>query len=305
MSQSSPDSTQPVFVDTFEMRYLGKAMRRHGRVVLLFTLIGLIVGAGWSLLSPPVYRAEAVLLVNIQVLRIGSDDTPMEVELIPPVRRTVGTVCQSDAVIQILEARLAGRPDPDWPDTEQLSKLVQQAEDKKIQNQEVRGELAGIIYYDQLSRELASLRAVDRDPKEAARIANTWAEVCRDMLVKAYGTTEEELEQTVVRIEQAKASLLAAEAAVKALPDDAPDTMRLEKENELDQAKLLLDALNKRYADFEVRRDDSEQIVRIVSYAAPPAKPINADIGLVSGLFALSGLLFGLAVSLFRGPGTV
>lgn len=304
MSDTEPNNPQPMFVDAFEARYLGRTLRRHGVVVILCTLLGAAVGAGWSLLSPPVYRAEAVLLVNIQTVRIGADGIPLEVELVPPTRRTVGTICQSDAVMLILSARLAGEPDPVWPGVDELAEMVSEIPNPSEQTRPTL-DLHKVVYFDQLSQEMAALRAVANDPVEAARIANVWAGICRKMLVMAYGSLVDELNDAEARIEQASREVLEAKAARAQLPGDASDAQRLTCENAIDQAQRYLAELNQRYAVLKVRLADSDQIARIVSDAVPPSMPINASTNLIAGLFGVAGFLFGLAITLFRGPGSL
>ena len=298
------NNPQPVFVDVFEARYLGRALRRHGWVVAACAIFGALVGGSWSLMSPPVYRAEAVLLVNIQSVRVGADGIPTDVVFIPPGRRTVGTICQSDAVMMCLSARLAGKPDPEWPGADEFAEMLGDEGHKVARTREVRM-LHGEIYFDQLSQEMAALRAVDSDPHEAARIANTWAAVCRQMLVRAYSRTAQELAQFDKRINKARMDVLAALQAVDELPPDAAADVRLERTDALDRARRILGELNQRYAQIKVLLDDNAKIVRIASDAAPPAKPINPSTRLVVGLFTLAGFLFGLAVALFRGPGAL
>lgn len=304
MSSTEPNNPQPIFVDAFEARYLGRALRRHGWVVVICVILGALVGAGWCLLSPRVYRAEAVLLVNIQSVRIGADGIPLDVELIPPVRRTVGTICQSDAVMLILSAKLAGESDPDWPGAEELAEMISDTGYKVARTRLVR-DLHNELYFDQLSQEMAALRAVDADPHEAARIANIWAGVCQQMLVMAYGTTADELDQIEARINEARQDVLAAQQTFEQLPPDAADAVRLERADGLDRAQRLLGALNQHYAEMQVRHGDSQKIVRIVSDAAPPTTPINPSTRLVVGLFTLAGFLSGLAIALLRGPGVL
>ena len=100
----------------------------------------------------------------------------------------------------ILTAKLEGKPEPAWPSTDELAEMTSDLGRKAARTRPVR-DLHGELYFDQLGKEMAALRAVDSDPQEAARIANTWAEVCRQMLVLAYGTTSKELEQIEGRIE--------------------------------------------------------------------------------------------------------
>ncbi|MEZ6190789.1 MAG: GNVR domain-containing protein [Phycisphaerales bacterium] len=302
MSDTEPSNPKPQFVDVFEARYLGRALKRHGWVVLACAVIGGLVGAAWSAFSPRVYRAEAVLLVNIQSVRIGADGIPLDVELVPPARRTVGTICQSDAVMAILAARLAGEPDPTWPGADELAEMVSYDGHKEARTRPVRDQF-NVLYFDQRSQEEAGLRAVDRDPAEAARLANTWAEVCRQMLVKAYGTTAEDVARIEQRISQAKAEVLAATAALDKIEPDVSADRRLELSDNLDRAQKILGELNVRYAQLKVREQDSHGIARIVSAAAPPARPINPSLRLIAGLFTLAGGLLGLAIALLRGPG--
>jgi hypothetical protein len=302
MPDTGPVNPQPQFVDVFEARYLGRAVRRHGAVVLAAAVIGALAGAGLRLTTPPVYRAEAVLQVNIQAVRIGADGVPMDVELIPPARRTVGTICQSDAVMTILSARLEGGPEPAWPTADELAEMVGDRGHKAARTRPIR-DLHGELYFDQRSQELAVLRATDGDPGEAARIANTWAQVCRRMLVMAYGTVAQDVQDIERQAESVKEEVLRASSALQRLGDNADAAERLERSVELERLQKLLSALNTRWAQLRVREDDSEQIVRIVSPASPPARPINPSAWLVVGLFTLAGVLFGFVVALLRGPG--
>jgi uncharacterized protein involved in exopolysaccharide biosynthesis len=301
MPKTDPSDNTVRFVDTFEVRWVGRTMRRHGWVILIAVVIGALAGAGLRWLSPPVYRAEAVLLVNIQSVKIGADAIPMDVELIPPARRTVGTICQSDAVMTILNARLGGGSDPVWPTTEELAEMVSGKGHKSARTRPVRS-LNEELYFDQRSQEMAALRAVDGDPHEAARIANTWAQVCREMLVRAYGTVPSELEQIKGRIEQARQDVLVAQRAVENIQPQSTDTLRLELADQLDLDRQILTALNQRFAQLAVRLEDSQQIARIVSDASPPPVSINPSAGLIIGLFAFAGLLIGFTFSLLRGP---
>lgn len=304
MPDPEPLNPHPLFVDVFEARYLGRALRRHGWVVLSFALIAGLAGVLWSAYSPRVYRAEAVLLVNIQSVRIGADGIPMEVELVPPSRRTVGTICQSDAVMTILAARLAGEPDPVWPGVEELTEMTSYGGFKDARTRLVREQFDS-LYFDQRSQEETGLRAVASDPVQAARLANTWAGVCRQMLIKAFGTTAEDLARFEQGIEQARADILAADAALQGIGPDETDARRLELASNLDRARKLLDELNLRYAQLKVRELDSQGIARIASAAVPPAKPINPSRRLIFGLFTLAGGLLGLAFVLLRGRGSV
>lgn len=302
MPDTEPSKSQPQFVDVFEVRYLGRALKRHGWVVVACAVIGGLVGAGWSAFSPKVYRAEAVLLVNIQSVRIGADGIPLDVELIPPSRRTVGTICQSDAVMAILAARLAGEADPPMPDEAELEQMTQFDGRKSSRTRPMRDQFSQ-LYFDQRSQEEAGLRAVDHDPVEAARLANTWAEVCRQMLVKAYGTTAADVQRIEQTIDKAKADVLAASNALDKIGPDASADQRLELSDNLDRAQKILGELNLRYAQLKVREQDSQGIARIVSAAAPPTIPINPSLRLIAGLFTLAGGLMGLAIALLRGPG--
>jgi uncharacterized protein involved in exopolysaccharide biosynthesis len=301
MPSKDPVDAQPLFIDVFEARYLCRALKRHGWVVLGCALIAGLVGAAWSVLSPRVYRTEAVLLVNIQAVRIGADGVPLEVELVPPARRTVGTICQSDAVMSILAARLTGVPDPVWPDADELAHMLSDVGYEAARTREVREQFSQ-LYFDQRSQEEAGLRAVSNDPAEAARLANTWAEVCREMLVMAYGTTAQDVAQFEAKIERAQADVLAARDALQAIEPDATEARRLELTDAVGRAEKVLNALNERYAQLKVREADSHEIARIVSAAAPPARPINPSWRLVAGLFTLAGALLGLSIALLRGP---
>ncbi len=239
-------------------------------------------GAGWGLhhLTPASYRAEAVLLVNIQSLRIGADGVPMDVELVLPARRLVGTVCESDRAMKLLASALAG-------------------EDAGEQS---GGLLQGKLYFDQRGLEMAALRVVDGDPKRAARIANTWARVSQGLLRQAYGTSIEEVEAIEQRIALAKEEVLTGQAALAEAGNDLSPAKRLDFADRVDRATQRLAELNKRHAQLTVRLEDSKQVARIVSLAEAPAEPTNASMRLIVGLFAFAGLLLGVALALIRGP---
>lgn len=300
MSLRHQGDCQPVFVDSYETRRLGRALKRHGWWVLLCALLSGLIGMGWSLMSPKLYRAEAVLLVNIQSARVGADGMPMDVELVPPVRRTVGTICQSDAVMLMMTARLAGEPEPAWPGPAEMAELTGPDGLDTTRTAMVRYTHEE-LYFDQLSQEMAALRAVDPDPRQAAYLANMWADICREMLVRAYGTTPDQIERFASEAESVRRQIVQARADLAALDDSAEASDRLTKEDHLAQLEALLSRINQRIVELKVSLEDSQQIARIVSPAAAPVTPINASLGLVGGLFALAGLLLGLAVALFRG----
>ncbi len=283
---TDPTSPQPQFVDAFEVRFIGRAVRRHGGVVLMAVLIGAIAGAGLRLFSPPVYRADAVLLVNIHSIKIATNGVPMNVELVRPTRRLVGTICMSDRAMLLLAERLGEGADED-PGADMSTRVAS-----------VRSR----VYYDQRGPELAALRAVGSDPEAAARLANEWAEVCQVMLREAYGTTAAEVEEIERLTLEAKQQVLLAMQAVGQLGDGAGDSIRLERSEGLDRSRKLLGALNERWAQLRVRQADSEEIAQISSLAIPPADSINPSARLIIGLFAFAGLLIGLAVALLRGP---
>ncbi len=303
MASSDSDTAPPEFVDTFEARHLGRSLKRHGLVIVLCALFGAAIGVGWSLMSPNLYRAEAVLQVNIQAVRIGADGIPLDVELVPPARRTVGTICQSDAVMMILSARLAEEPETAWPDEKQLQWMLTEEGQKQARTRPVR-DLFGELYFDQLSQEMAALRAVDSDPEHAAHLANTWADICREMLIRAYGTTASEIQQGEKFAEAVRQELLKTQRRLAELDDSTDATQRLELTDRLDYLEKQLAKNNERLAELSVRLNDSNKIARIVSRAAPRAEPINASLGLVGSLFGLAGFLLGLAVALVRGPST-
>lgn len=288
MPMNEPTRPQPVFVDVFELRFLGAVLRRHGWVVLVAGVLGVLVGMGFSRMSPPVYRAEAVLLVNIQSLKIGADGVPMDVEVVLPARRLVGTVCESDKAMSQLAGLLSG----------ELKREAGADLSEQI------GWLREHLYYDQRGLEMAALRAVASEPGKAAELANKWAEVSRSLLRAAYGTTPQDVEAIETLASEAKQRVLQAKQALADLPADAPEPQRLDRADELDRAEQLWAGLNQRWAQLQVRMTDSEQIAQISSPASPPASSINPSVSLVAGLFGFAGLLLGLAIALLRGPGS-
>ncbi len=286
MPTNEPANPSPQFVDVFEMRFIGAALRRHGWVVLLAGVLGVLIGLGLSVMSPPVYRAEAVLLVNIQSLKIGADGVPMDVEVVLPARRLVGTVCESDEAMSLLAVVLSGEL------------KLEAGADLSEQTAWLREHL----YYDQRGLEMAALRAVAADPEQAAELANKWAEVSRSQLSAAYGTTANDVLTVETLADEAEQDVIQATQALAGLPADATEADRIVRADTLDKAQRLLSGLNERWAQLQVRLTDSEQIARIVSPASPPAASINPSPRLVMGLFGFAGLLVGLATALLRGP---
>lgn len=272
---------QPIFVDELELRAIVRALKRFGWVALVGALIGGAVGGVWSRLSPKLYRAEAVLLVNIQQLKIGADGVPMDVELVLPARQLVGAVCESDAAMEQLAERLA---DGGWQPDRSLAQRVTILKDD--------------LYYDQRSLDMGVLRATTTDPGESALMVNTWAQVSRELLIKAYGTTDQDLQEARARIDQAKQDVLAAEQALADADPQAPDPQRIDLTTALAMTRHRLDELTDHWAMLSVRAEDSQGIARIVSRAATPVTPINASLFQVVGLFACAGLFVGLAVVL-------
>jgi uncharacterized protein involved in exopolysaccharide biosynthesis len=286
MPSTKQTNPQPKFVDVFETRFIAGALRRHGVIVLIAVVIGVLAGVGFSWMSQPMYRTEAVLLVNIQSLKIGADGVPMDVELVLPARRLVGTVCNSDRAMTRLAKRLDGDVESDGG--AELSKRI--------------AWLRSRLYYDQRGLEMAALRATAADAQEAARLANQWALVSQELLRESYGTTVKHIQAAETRIDSVQVEVLHARRALDELQAGASDARRLELQDTLDRYERLLGELNQRHAELTVRLEDSQEIARIVSPATPPAQSINPSGRLIAGLFGFAGLLIGLAIALLRGP---
>ena len=285
MPTNEPSNPSPQFVDVFEVRFIGAALRRHGWGVLMAGVLGVLMGWVFSTMSPPVYRAEAVLLVNIQSLKIGADGVPMDVEVVRPARRLVGTVCESDKAMALLADRVS----------EELFSKVGSKQSEQM------AWLREHLYYDQRGLEMAALRAVASGPDEAASLANAWAGISQILLREAYGTTEEDVKAIELEAGEAKVNVFIAQQALDSLAEDVGDIARHNHIDDLEKAQRLRDSLQDRWAQLKVRLADSEQIAKIVSPASPPAESINPSSRLVMSLFGLAGLLIGLAIALLRG----
>jgi len=300
MANTDPSEQSRPFLDDFEARWLLRTMRRHGAVIAVAVVLGALIGAIFHGASPIRYRASAVILVNLQTLKLGLEDVPLEVELVRPTRRLVGTVCESDLAMSLLAAELQGQAtDPSEMDIDQMLDLVFKGEAPEGRQADLRQRL----YFDQRGMEMAALRVIDSDPKEAARIANAWARVSRELLRKAYGTSPRQIRDIEKRIGQTRQEVLAKATALERLSPDEAIANRMEASSDLELAQQILTALNARYALLQVRLEDSKQIVKIITPAAPPASPTNPSARLVIGLFALVGFLVGLVLAMLRGPG--
>jgi len=293
-----------MFVDAFEARWIGHAVRRHGPVVILITLIMAMIGYGFNLFSRPNYRAEALLTVSRVKLKFDPDSMQLRVSLVKPRRHEVEKICQSDTAIIMLAARLEGVNISTWASDQELEEKLAQYRSTDSLTRSVRL-LRNKVYFDQLGVGTAALRAFDTDSQEAALIANTWAEISRDLLLRFYGTAPEVLQTIEDRIAEEKIDVLAASKAMEGIDAGADITRRLELSNNLDQARQMLTAENKRLADLKVRIEGNETAIKIGVPAVPPVETSNPSVGFITGLFALAGLLLGFSLALLRGSGNM
>ena len=304
MASSEKSEALPRFVDAFELQWFARAVRRHVVLVVLGVMLGAVSGLYFHYSGKSWYRAEALLQVNVQLYKIGLDDQFKEIGLVKPTRRLVGSVCESGYVMQQVSDRL-GQAYLEMYEKEHPQDAAKQTNAIEVPT---RFSLAGLkrkCYFDQRTLEMIALQVVDYNPDVAALIANTWAQVSSEVLREAYGTSLEELNDIETSITEARRRVQALESELSRLAPDATAEQRAQVVFDLELAREVLDALNKRYALYQVRLQDSTQVVRVVAPAVPTDASVKPAASLIVGLFTFAGLLLGVAAALLRGPGRV
>jgi uncharacterized protein involved in exopolysaccharide biosynthesis len=145
-----------------------------------------------SFLLPPTYEATALVIVR-QPQYMMQFDPRFETLTQQPAYKAYPDLARGDEVLEALFARLNPRP----AEIETLRDLQERVEAKAGTDPSV-----------------VRLTVRARDPQEAARIANLWAELFVAHANRVYGASDEELQQLEGQLAQAQAELEAAEQAL-------------------------------------------------------------------------------------------
>ncbi len=206
--------------EEIDLRQYIQVIVRRWKWIVGATLIAAVAALGVSLLIPPTYEATALVAIT-KPRYILQFDSRFETESnIQPTYKAYPELALSDNVLQALAAKL----DQSGAGLQSLANLRGRVEAK-----------AGA------DPSLVQLMVSSQDKKEAAQIANMWAEVFVSQANELYGAHN--AEQTIAfqsQLEQAQADLAASEQAL----------IDFQASNEAAIIKNQLDSSLKSQADY-------------------------------------------------------
>jgi len=178
--------------EEIDLRAYVLVLLKYWKWILGTTAAAAVVALVVSFLLPPTYEATA--LVAIQAPQyVMQFDPRFETLTRQPAYKAYPDLAEGDEVLETLFARLNPRP----VEIETLRDLREMVEAKAGTDPSV-----------------VRLTVRARDPQEAARIANLWAELFVAHANRVYGASDEELRQLEGQLAQAQAELEAAEQAL-------------------------------------------------------------------------------------------
>jgi len=178
--------------EEIDLRAYVLVLLKYWKWILGTTVAAAVVALVVSFLLPPTYEATA--LVAIQAPQyVMKFDPRFETRIQQPAYKAYPDLAEGDEVLEALFVRLNPRP----AEIETLRDLQEKVEAK-----------AGT------DPSMVRLTVRSRDPLEAARIANLWAELFVAHANRVYGASDEELQQLEGQLAQAQAELEAAEQAL-------------------------------------------------------------------------------------------
>jgi succinoglycan biosynthesis transport protein ExoP len=182
--------------EEIDLRAYILVLLKYWKWILGITVAAAAVALAVSFVLPPTYEATALVAVQAPQPVVNLDPRLQVLVLSQPPQpasRAYLELAEGDGVLEALFSRLSPRPAE-----------IQTLRDLRGMVKARAGTDPGVVRL--------TVRA--RDPQEAARIANLWAETFVAHANRVYGASEEELRQLEGQLAQAEAELEAAERAL-------------------------------------------------------------------------------------------
>jgi succinoglycan biosynthesis transport protein ExoP len=180
--------------EEIDLRVYILVLLKYWKWILGLTIAATVVALVVSFLLPPTYEATALVAIKAPLYVMNFDPRFQVPNQLPqPAYEAYLDLAEGDEVLEALFSRLNPRP----------------AEIKTLRDlREMVKARAGT------DPSVVRLTVRARDPQEAARIANLWAEIFVTHANRIYGASDEELQQLEGQLAQAQAALEAAEQAL-------------------------------------------------------------------------------------------
>jgi len=180
--------------EEIDLRVYILVLLKYWKWILGLTIAATVVALVVSFLLPPTYEATALVAIKAPLYVMNFDPRFQVPNQLPqPAYKAYLDLAEGDEVLEALFSRLNPRP----------------AEIKTLRDlREMVKARAGT------DPSVVRLTVRARDPQEAARIANLWAEIFVTHANRIYGASDEELQQLEGQLAQAQAALEAAEQAL-------------------------------------------------------------------------------------------
>ena len=180
--------------EEIDLRVYILVLLKYWKWILGLTIAATVVALVVSFLLPPTYEATALVAIKAPLYVMNFDPRFHVPNQLPqPAYKAYLDLAEGDEVLEALFSRLNPRP----------------AEIKTLRDlREMVKARAGT------DPSVVRLTVRARDPQEAARIANLWAEIFVTHANRIYGASDEELQQLEGQLAQAQAALEAAEQAL-------------------------------------------------------------------------------------------
>ncbi len=179
--------------EEIDLRVYILVLLKYWKWILGLTIAATVVALVVSFLLPPTYEATALVAIKAPLYVMNFDPRFLPNQRPQPDYKAYLDLAEGDEVLEALFSRLNPRP----------------AEIKTLRD--LRGMVKARAGTDP---SVVRLTVRARDPQEAARIANLWAEIFVTHANRIYGASDEELQQLEGQLAQAQAALEAAEQAL-------------------------------------------------------------------------------------------
>jgi uncharacterized protein involved in exopolysaccharide biosynthesis len=179
--------------EEIDLRAYILVLLKYWKWILGITVAAAAVALAVSFLLPPTYEATALVAIKAPLYVMNFDPRFLPNQPPQPAYKAYLDLAEGDEVLEALFSRLNPRP----------------AEIKTLRDlREMVKARAGT------DPSVVRLTVRARDPQEAARIANLWAEIFVTHANRIYGASDKELQQLEGQLAQAQAALEAAEQAL-------------------------------------------------------------------------------------------